>query len=79
MCINDSTVGRLLFEGYKFRGFLFCGFNFRKFMPSAILYHIDLIFAVIFANFLKIAKFAKFIALKKAPYGNFEGRSFGEF
>ena len=46
------TVGRLLFEGYKFRGFLFRGFNFREFMPSAILYRIVLIFAeVILANF----------------------------
>ena len=47
-----DTVGRLLFEGYKFRGFLFHGF-----MPFAILYCIDLIFAEV-------------IALeKKAPYG----------
>ena len=61
------TVGRLLFEGYKFRGFLFRGYNFRKFMPfdiyAAISYRIVLIFAdVIFANFKIIAKFAKFIA-----------------
>ena len=72
--IVTYTVGRLFFEGRKFREFAlksFRVFNFREFMPSAILYRKNLIFAeVIFANLQEIAKFAKFIALeKKAPYG----------